>query len=55
TQRFPYGTVSFYINGNDRRETVQVTIKAVTASWTRREAHLLFNHKKKQMIQWTEV
>ncbi|WP_416654867.1 competence type IV pilus minor pilin ComGG [Bacillus amyloliquefaciens] len=55
TQRFPYGTVSFYIDGNDRRETVQVTIKAVTASGTRREAHLLFNQKKKQLIQWTEV
>ncbi|WP_045510599.1 competence type IV pilus minor pilin ComGG [Bacillus amyloliquefaciens] len=55
TQRFPYGTVSFYIDGNNRRETVQVTIKAVTASGTKREAHLLFNHKKKQLIQWTEV
>ncbi|MES5057488.1 competence type IV pilus minor pilin ComGG [Bacillus velezensis] len=55
TQRFPYGTVSFHITGSDRRETVQVTIQAETVSGTRREAHLLFDQKKKQLIQWTEV
>ena len=55
TQRFPYGTVSFRITGSDRRETVQVTIQAETVSGTRREAHLLFDQKKKQLIQWTEV
>ncbi|ATX84421.1 MULTISPECIES: competence type IV pilus minor pilin ComGG [Bacillus amyloliquefaciens group] len=55
TQRFPYGTVSFHITGSDRRETVQVTIQAETATGTRREAHLLFDQKKKQLIQWTEV
>lgn len=55
TQRFPYGTVSFHITGSDRRETVQVTIQAETTTGTRREAHLLFDQKKKQLIQWTEV
>ncbi|MGR6063574.1 competence type IV pilus minor pilin ComGG [Bacillus velezensis] len=55
TQRFPYGTVSFHITGSDRRETVQVTIQAETVSGKRREAHLLFDQKKKQLIQWTEV
>lgn len=55
TQRFPYGTVSFHITGSDRRETVQVTIQAETTTGTRREATLLFDQKKKQLIQWTEV
>ncbi|AFJ62673.1 MULTISPECIES: competence type IV pilus minor pilin ComGG [Bacillus] len=55
TQRFPYGTVSFHITGSDRRETVKVTIQAETMTGTRREATLLFDQKKKQLIQWTEV
>ncbi|MFT7820923.1 competence type IV pilus minor pilin ComGG [Bacillus siamensis] len=55
THRFPYGTVSFQITESGNPETVQVTIQAETASGTRREVHLLFNQKKKQLIQWTEV
>ncbi|MDU0811515.1 competence type IV pilus minor pilin ComGG [Bacillus siamensis] len=55
THRFPYGTVSFQITESGNRETVQITIQAETASGTRREVHLLFNQKKKQLIQWTEV